>query len=124
MLGCGTCARVHIFRAAPTPLNACPFRSYVLSPVHSLLNHQFRILFREFISIFHGRSGHLFQGRFASEPVDDDEYLTTKVRYIHQNPVKSKMAPDCSYKWGSYNAYVSGRLPAGGELVMGIFLRR
>lgn len=40
------------------------------------------------------RSGHLFQDRFKSEPVDDDCYFLTVLRYIHQNPVKAKL---CKY---------------------------
>ena len=40
------------------------------------------------------RSGHLFQDRFKSEPVDDDSYFLTVLRYIHQNPVKAKL---CKY---------------------------
>jgi len=35
------------------------------------------------------RSGHLFQDRFKSEPVEDDEYFLTVIRYIHQNPIKA-----------------------------------
>lgn len=34
------------------------------------------------------RTGHLFQDRYKSEPVEDDEYFLTVVRYIHQNPMK------------------------------------
>ena len=34
------------------------------------------------------RSGHLFQDRFRSEPVDSLEYFVTLLRYIHQNPLK------------------------------------
>ncbi len=30
------------------------------------------------------RIGHLFQDRFKSEPVDDDGYFLTVLRYIHQ----------------------------------------
>ena len=37
------------------------------------------------------RSGHLFQDRFKSEPVDDDSYFLTVLRYIHQNPTKAKL---------------------------------
>ena len=33
------------------------------------------------------RTGHLFQDRFKSEPVDTEAYLQTVIRYIHQNPV-------------------------------------
>lgn len=35
------------------------------------------------------RSGHLFQDRFRSEPVEDDRYFLTAVRYILRNPVKA-----------------------------------
>ena len=37
------------------------------------------------------RSGHLFQDRYKSEPVEDDSYFLTVLRYIHQNPVKAKI---------------------------------
>jgi len=36
----------------------------------------------------YGRAGHLFQDRFKSEPVDDEDYLFTVLKYIHQNPLK------------------------------------
>ena len=56
----------------------------------------------------YNRSGHLFQDRFKSEPVDDDPYFLTVLRYIHQNPVKANMCnrPE-QYKWSSYNDYYS-----------------
>ena len=55
----------------------------------------------------YNRSGHLFQDRFRSETVEDDSYLISLARYIHQNPVKAKMvkSPD-EYKWSSYNTYI------------------
>ena len=34
------------------------------------------------------RAGHLFQDRFKSEPVEDDKYFLTVLRYILRNPVK------------------------------------
>jgi putative transposase len=37
------------------------------------------------------RTGHLFQDRFKSEPVESDEYLLTVVRYIHQNLLTAKI---------------------------------
>lgn len=37
----------------------------------------------------HVRTGHLFQNRYKSEPVDDDRYLLVVLRYIHQNPLKA-----------------------------------
>ena len=53
------------------------------------------------------RSGHLFQDRFKSEPVESDAYFLTVLRYIHLNPVKAKMSPDPSnYQYSSYGAYL------------------
>ena len=52
------------------------------------------------------RAGHLFQDRYKSEPINDDEYLLSAIRYIHQNPVKAGIAERCeNYKYSSYNAY-------------------
>lgn len=55
----------------------------------------------------HERTGHLFQGRYMSEPVDDDVYFLTVLRYIHQNPEKAGIASCCSYRWSSYGEYAS-----------------
>ena len=52
------------------------------------------------------RVGHLFQDRFRSEPVDNDEYFLTVLRYIHQNPVKAKIVAQCEdYLYSSYKLY-------------------
>lgn len=54
------------------------------------------------------RVGHLFQGRFLSEPIDDDAYFLTAIRYIHQNPVKAGIATVDGYRWSSYREYLQG----------------
>ena len=55
------------------------------------------------------RSGHLFQDRFRSEPVEDDVYFMTVLRYIHQNPLKAGMVKNIGdYNYSSYNEYVTG----------------
>ncbi len=55
----------------------------------------------------YARCGHLFQERFKSEAVDDEEYFLTVLRYIHQNPVKAEIVKNaCDYKWSSYNEYL------------------
>ena len=71
-------------------------------------------------------TGHLFQDRFRSEKVEDDEYLLTVVRYIHQNPVKAgitKKAED--WKWSSCLGYYRETIyPSGlldSEYLLGIF---
>lgn len=53
------------------------------------------------------RSGHLFQDRFKSEPVESDEYLLTVLRYIHQNPVKAGICDKIEdYQYSSYTEYI------------------
>ncbi len=56
----------------------------------------------------YGRSGHLFQNRFLSEPVEKESYLLNVLRYIHQNPVKAGMVKRAAaYPWSSYSQYIS-----------------
>ena len=48
------------------------------------------------------RIGPLFQGRFKSECVENDEYYMTVYRYILRNPVKAGICEDLfEYKWSS-----------------------
>ena len=52
------------------------------------------------------RSGHLFQDRFKSEPVEDNAYFLTVLRYIHQNPIKAGLCKNVDeYEFSSYNEY-------------------
>lgn len=49
--------------------------------------------------------GHIFQGRFLSEPVDSQEYFQTVLRYILRNPVKAKLcATIIDYKYSNARA--------------------
>ena len=53
------------------------------------------------------RKGHLFQDRYKSEPVEDDAYFLTVLRYIHQNPMKVNIVENIDeYKYSSYNEYI------------------
>ena len=55
----------------------------------------------------YGRKGHLFQNRYNSEPVEDDAYLVTVARYIHQNPVKAGLVKKADrYPWSSHRHYL------------------
>lgn len=49
-------------------------------------------------------SGYIWQGRFKSPTVSDDEYLLTLMRYIEQNPVRAGMVeyPE-QYPFSSYH---------------------
>lgn len=57
------------------------------------------------------RTGHLFQGRFKSEPVETTEYFKTVTRYILQNPVKAGLSTHIDYKWNSYTEIVNDKSP-------------
>jgi REP element-mobilizing transposase RayT len=58
----------------------------------------------------YGRTGHLFQDRFKSEPVDDEQYFLTVLRYIHRNPIRAKITNAISaYPWSSYSEYVDNK---------------
>lgn len=55
----------------------------------------------------HGRSGHLFQGRYKAVLVDGDAYLLELVRYVHLNPVRAGMAETAAeYSWSGHRAYI------------------
>jgi len=55
------------------------------------------------------REGQLFQDRYKSEPVEDDSYFLTVLRYIYQNPVKAGFARAAGgYPWSGYRLYLQG----------------
>jgi putative transposase len=61
-----------------------------------------RVNFRE------GWRGHLWQGRFASYPLDEP-YLLAAARYIEQNPVRAGLAETpWEYPWSSAAAHMAG----------------
>lgn len=47
-------------------------------------------------------SGHLYQGRFKSFPVEDDAHLLTVLRYVERNPVRAGLSRRVDqWRWGS-----------------------
>ena len=62
----------------------------------------------------HRRVGHLFQGRFGGQVVQDGQYLLDVCRYIVLNPVRARLvASPEHWRWSSYRATVGiVRLPA------------
>lgn len=62
-----------------------------------------RINFRE------GWRGHLWQGRFASYPMDE-KYLMLAVRYVELNPVRARLCRlPWRWRWSSASAHISGQ---------------
>jgi len=53
-------------------------------------------------------TGHLWQGRFSSFPMDET-YLLAAARYIEMNPVRANLTPDpYAWKWSSAKAHADG----------------
>lgn len=52
------------------------------------------------------RVGHVFQDRFRSEPINDEAYLLSVIRYIHKNPFGPEQCPSLNYLWSSYPSYM------------------
>lgn len=53
-----------------------------------------------------GRTGHLFQERFSSEPILSEAHLLSAVRYVHMNPEKAGISKHNQYFWSSYREYL------------------
>jgi len=58
----------------------------------------------------HGKTGHLFQGRFKAILVDRDAYLLEVCRYVELNPVRAGLVAAASeWQWSSYLPHVGNR---------------
>lgn len=61
-------------------------------------------------NIKYERSGHLFQDRYKSEPVESEAYLLTVFRYILMNPVKAGLCTRVEeYPYSSAREYLDGK---------------
>jgi len=58
----------------------------------------------------HNSAGHLWQGRFKSQPVQKELYLLSCGRYIERNPVKAGLVvqPE-NYSYSSAKFYIEGK---------------
>jgi REP element-mobilizing transposase RayT len=57
------------------------------------------------------RQGHLFQGRYKAELIEDESYYWAASRYIHLNPVRAGLVvrPE-QWAWSSYPGYANAKL--------------
>ena len=59
---------------------------------------------------FHRTCGRVWQGRFKSPVIQDDEHLLTVLRYIEANPWRAKIVERAGdYPWSSFAAHGLGR---------------
>ena len=60
----------------------------------------------------HGRTGHLFQGRYGSVRVTTDAQLWMLVRYLAVNPVRAELCErPADWRWSSHGAVAGSTLP-------------
>jgi putative transposase len=64
-------------------------------------------LYAETFNKRHGRSGHLFQGRYGAKRIESDEQLWVTARYIAMNPVEAGLCGEPeAWVWSSHAALV------------------
>lgn len=103
---CGLDIHAWVFMTNHVHLLVSPKKENSLSQVLQSLG---RMYVRYFNNTYK-RSGTLWEGRFKSCVVADDEYFLTCSRYIELNPVRAGMVFDPSeYPWSSYQSNALGR---------------
>ena len=83
---------IHIFFRTPEP-NLSKGMPYLLSG------------YANWYAKRHRRTGHLFQGRFKGELIENESYFWNVSRYLHLNPVRGKrplVAHPREWQWRSY----------------------
>lgn len=67
----------------------------------------------QYVNRTYQRSGTLWEGRFKSCLMQEDNYLLSCQRYIELNPVRAGMvAHPAEYRWSSYRANAQGEVDA------------
>jgi REP element-mobilizing transposase RayT len=73
----------------------------------SQILHHINGAYTTYFNMRHGRSGHLFQGRFKAILVEKDSYGQELSRYIHLNPVRAGLVKNpLGYRWSSYQYFI------------------
>ena len=102
---------------------ACDVHAYVLMTNHvhllvtplqsgaiSRLMQSLGRRYVRYINDTYGRTGTLWEGRYKSHLVADDEHLLRCYRYIELNPVRAGMVSHAGgYRWSSYHHNALGR---------------
>ena len=58
----------------------------------------------------HRSGGHVWQGRFKSPVIQDDDHLLTVLRYIEANPLRARLVEHAgAYRWSSFGCHGDGR---------------
>jgi putative transposase len=64
-------------------------------------------VYTQHVNRTHGKTGHVFQGRYKAILVDKDSYLLELARYVVLNPVRAGMVKNAQdWPWSSYRAMI------------------
>ena len=81
--------------------------------VENGISNMMQALGRRYVRYFNNayrRSGTLWEGRFKSCVIEEENYLLQVYRYIELNPVRAKMVKiPAEYKWSSYQINALGK---------------
>jgi putative transposase len=70
-------------------------------------------LYAQYVNRLHGRSGHLWQNRFFSCPLDQ-EHVHRVLIYVERNPVRARLCRKAwRWRWSSAEAHCGGEDPSG-----------
>ncbi|MDR0356810.1 MAG: transposase [Clostridiales Family XIII bacterium] len=97
--------------------NECGFQLYAYclmdNHVHLLINadtcglslviKKIALSYSHWFNNKYDRCGYLFQGRYKSEPIDNDSYFLSVLKYIHNNPVN---IGEPANAWTGYDEYI------------------
>ena len=89
-----------------------------LSPGMKVLNGAYT----QSVNRRHGRTGHIYEGRFRSKVIEREDHLLEVCRYIALNPVKAGLVSNpMEWRWSSYRTTCEGK-PAPQFLTTGFVL--
>jgi putative transposase len=81
----------------------------------SLAVHRLNCLYAMYFNRRYDRRGHLFENRYSSWVVQDEEHLSKTVEYVLNNPVNAGLcaeARDWLWSWPRHPAALASTLPA------------
>jgi len=73
----------------------------------SVFMHRVLVSYAKYLNLKYERRGHVFESKFHSKFIEDNEYLLRASAYIHLNPkgIRGFNKKERSYKWSSFQDY-------------------
>ena len=80
----------------------------IVQDLNGELSKSMAALFGKYASYFnkrHKHCGHVFQDRYASFPIETEEYLVRAIHYVHANPENAGICKAANYPWSSFSEF-------------------